>query len=69
MSTTVIAPARETTLTIPDEELEYAPVSGATPLREKVAKYYNHLYRQGKESQYSKDNICIVPGGRAGITR
>jgi len=38
-------------------------------LREKVAQYYNHLYRKGKESQYSKDNICIVPGGRAGITR
>lgn len=36
---------------------------------EKVAAYYNHLYRQGKESKYGKENVCIVPGGRAGITR
>lgn len=38
-------------------------------LREKVATYYNHLYRKGKESQYTAANVCIVPGGRAGITR
>jgi aspartate/methionine/tyrosine aminotransferase len=35
----------------------------------KIANYYNYLYRQGKESQYTADNICVVPGGRAGITR
>ena len=56
-------------MTIPDAELEYAPVTGLPELREKVADYYNHLYRQGKSSQYTKDNVCIVPGGRAGITR
>lgn len=38
-------------------------------LRVKVADYYNHLYRQGKESKYTVDNVCIVPGGRAGLTR
>jgi aspartate/methionine/tyrosine aminotransferase len=54
---------------IPDAELEYAPVTGLTPLREKVADYYNFLYRQGKESQYTAENVCIVPGGRAGVTR
>jgi hypothetical protein len=63
------APARDFTLHIPDAEVEYAPVTGLTELREKVAQYYNHLYRQGKASQYTTDNICIVPGGRAGITR
>ncbi|OAL40602.1 hypothetical protein AYO20_00338 [Fonsecaea nubica] len=26
-------------------------------------------YRQGKESQYSWENVCIVPGGRAGLIR
>jgi len=56
-------------MTIPEAELEYAPVTGLTELREKVSNYYNHLYRQGKSSQFTKDNICVVPGGRAGLTR
>ena len=56
-------------MTIPEAELEYAPVTGLTELREKVADYYNHLYRQGKTSQYTMDNVCVVPGGRAGLTR
>jgi len=51
------------TLSIPDDELEYAPVTGLKELRDKVAVYYNHLYRQGMESQYTSDNVCIVPGG------
>ena len=56
-------------MTIPEAELEYAPVTGLGELREKVADYYNHLYRQGKESQYTKENVCVIPGGRAGLTR
>ena len=63
------SPPRDFSMTIPDAELEYAPVSGLSQMREKVAQYYNHLYRQGKESKYSVENICIVPGGRAGLTR
>jgi aspartate/methionine/tyrosine aminotransferase len=63
------APARNFSMHIPDAELEYAPVTGLSELREKVAHYYNHLYRPGKSSQYTADNVCIVPGGRAGITR
>jgi aspartate/methionine/tyrosine aminotransferase len=63
------APSRNFTLNIPDSELEYAPVTGLHELRDKVSTYYNHLYRQGMESQYTADNVCIVPGGRAGITR
>lgn len=63
------APPRSFTMTIDDDELEYAPVAGTHDLRVKVAEYYNHLYRQGKESQYTAENVCIVPGGRAGITR
>ena len=55
-------------MTIPEAELEYAPVTGITELREKVANYYNHLYRTGKFSLCTKDNVCVVPGGRAGLT-
>lgn len=63
------APSRNFSMTIPEAELEYAPVTGLPELREKVASYYNHLYRQGKSSKYTLDNVCIVPGGRAGLTR
>lgn len=34
-----------------------------------MANLYNENYRQGKESQYSWENVCIVPGGRAGLIR
>jgi aspartate/methionine/tyrosine aminotransferase len=63
------APSRDFHLNIPDSALEYAPVVGNHELRTKVAEYYNHLYRQGKDSQYGPENVCIVPGGRAGIVR
>lgn len=26
-------------------------------------------HRKGKESQYTWENVCIVPGGRAGLIR
>jgi len=63
------APPRNFDLHISPDEIEYAPNTGILELREKVATYYNHLYRQGKSSQYTAANVCIVPGGRAGITR
>ncbi len=38
-------------------------------LREAVANLYNVTYRKGKISQYTYENVCIVPGGRAGLSR
>lgn len=38
-------------------------------MREAVAKLYNEHHRQGKSSQYTWENVCIVPGGRAGLIR
>ena len=38
-------------------------------LREAVANLYNQQYRQDKLSQYTYENVCIVPGGRAGLSR
>ncbi len=52
-----------------EEVLEYAPTTGTKQLRTAVADLYNHQYRQGKQSQYTANNVCIVPGGRAGLTR
>lgn len=48
---------------------EYGPTAGIKPLREAVANLYNHMHRQGKESQYTWENVAIVPGGRAGLIR
>jgi aspartate/methionine/tyrosine aminotransferase len=50
-------------------EREYAPTSGVKELREAVANLYNDHYRKGMESQYTYENVCIVPGGRAGLIR
>lgn len=48
---------------------EYASTAGIKELREAVANLYNHDYREGKESKYTYENVCIVPGGRAGLIR
>lgn len=56
-------------ITMPVDSLEYAPTTGVKDLRTAVANLYNQTYRQGKESQYTYENVCIVPGGRAGLSR
>ncbi|RAL59891.1 hypothetical protein DID88_000518 [Monilinia fructigena] len=48
---------------------EYGPTAGIKSLRAAVANLYNVHHRQGKESQYTWENVCIVPGGRAGLIR
>ncbi|KAK9894398.1 PLP-dependent transferase [Cystobasidium minutum MCA 4210] len=48
---------------------EYGPTTGIRELRHAVANLYNETYRQGKESKYTYENVCIVPGGRAGLIR
>lgn len=48
---------------------EYASTSGIKELRAAVANLYNDLYRHDKSSKYTYENVCIVPGGRAGLTR
>ena len=48
---------------------EYGPTAGIKGLRAAVANLYNVHHRQGKESQYTWENVCIVPGGRAGLIR
>lgn len=56
-------------INLPVDYREYAPTAGIKELREAVANYYNEEYRQGKASKYTYRNVCIVPGGRAGLTR
>ena len=63
-----IAP-RPQTINLSVGSREYGPTSGIKPLREAVANLYNAHHRQGKASQYTWENVCIVPGGRAGLIR
>ncbi|EIE89545.1 hypothetical protein RO3G_14256 [Rhizopus delemar RA 99-880] len=54
---------------ISEEAYEYASTSGIIPLKKAVANLYNEVYRKEKTSKYTEDNVCIVPGGRAGLSR
>ncbi len=63
------APARVDQIHIAEDDHEYAPVQGIDELRHAVAAYYNRMYRKGKSSQYTIENVCICPGGRVALTR
>lgn len=63
------APPKPTHVEMGPFEYEYASVTGIKELRTKVADLYNKRYRSGKKSQYTFENIAIVPGGRAGLMR
>ncbi|KAI0187647.1 pyridoxal phosphate-dependent transferase [Astrocystis sublimbata] len=60
---------RPTTIDVSIANREYGPTAGIKPLRAAVARMYNEMHRQGKDSQYSWENVAIVPGGRAGLIR
>ena len=59
---------RPNSIPISSAAREYGPTAGIKPLREAVANLYNEHYRQGKQP-YTWENVCIVPGGRAGLIR
>jgi len=63
------APARIETVTIRAPCQQYAPVAGSKDLRQAVADFYNAVYRRGRKSKYSRDNVSIASGGRLALTR
>ncbi len=63
------APPRIDTVRMSPSNHEYGPVMGQVELRQKVADLYNELYRQGKRSQYTHENVSIAGGGRVALTR
>jgi len=48
---------------------EYTNTAGLKELREAVANLYNTHHRTHSPSKYTWENVCIVPGGRAGLIR
>ena len=63
------APPRISEIKLVPSQHAYGPVEGARRLREKIADFYNQLYRQGKKSQYTYKNVSLAGGGRAALTR
>ena len=63
------APNRISQVSINPGANRYAAVPGEIALRQKVADFYNHFFRQGKTSQYTYKNVSIAGGGRAALTR
>ena len=63
------APPRVESIKLTPAQHAYGPVEGWKPLRQKVADFYNGLYRKGKKSQYTYENVCLAGGGRAALTR
>ncbi|MEI6728463.1 MAG: pyridoxal phosphate-dependent aminotransferase [bacterium] len=47
----------------------YAPASGTKELRQKIADYYNQIYRSNKTSKYSFKNVSVTGGGRNALMR
>ena len=63
------APPRIDVVTIDPRRHEYSPITGQVALRKKVASFYNTIYRQGKRSQYTWENVSISGGGRVALAR
>lgn len=63
------SPARIGTLPIEPQDHAYGPIEGIPELREAIADHYNRLYRVGKASKYTAENVAVAPGGRAALTR
>lgn len=67
--TSELGPFSLQTLEVNEENLHYSSVNGDWALRRAVAKYYNEIYRKGKSSLYTAENVAIVGGGRLALTR
>ncbi|CAG0959173.1 aspartate aminotransferase [Phycisphaerales bacterium] len=63
------APHRIAHFDINPADHAYGPVEGIPEYRQAIADHYNRLYRAGKASQYTIENVCVAPGGRAALTR
>ena len=63
------APERVSMISMEPGDHAYGPIGGSSELREAVAAHYNRLYRQGKSSQYTADNVSVAAGGRLVLSR
>lgn len=52
-----------------NSKIDATDFSQTSDLRAAVANLYNETYRKDKTSKYTYENVCIVPGGRSGLSR
>ncbi|CAJ1372648.1 unnamed protein product [Effrenium voratum] len=67
--TSELGPFHLKTFEVNEENLHYGSPNGDWALRRAVAKFYNEIYRKGKTSLYTAENVAIVGGGRLALTR
>lgn len=63
------APSRSRTAPCEESDYAYGPVAGTSELRQAIADHYNRLYRQGRRSLYSAENVAVSGGGRLALSR
>ena len=63
------APPRITHVDLSSSDQAYGPLGGSAEIRDAIAQTYNRLYRRGKKSQYSAENVSFAGGGRMALTR
>jgi aspartate/methionine/tyrosine aminotransferase len=63
------APPRYNQIQLEPTDHAYGPVEGLPELRQSIADHYNRLFRRGKSSQYTVDNVMVAAGGRLALTR
>jgi aspartate/methionine/tyrosine aminotransferase len=63
------APPRYSRLELAPHDHAYGPINGTPELRAAIAAHYNRLYRRGKASQYTADNVSVAAGGRLALSR
>ncbi len=63
------APPRISQIEMQPGDHAYGPIDGSVELRGAIAAHYNRLYRRGKNSQYTADNVSVAAGGRLVLSR
>lgn len=63
------APPRITKVELAPEDQAYGPLGGSIEVRDAIAQTYNRLYRRGKKTRYTADNVSFAGGGRLALTR
>ncbi len=63
------APPRYSAIKMEPGDHAYGPIGGTEELRTAIAAHYNRLFRRGKSSQYTADNVSVASGGRLMLTR
>lgn len=63
------APERFSGVSAQPQDHAYGPVGGIPILKQAVADHYNRLFRSGKRSKYTADNVAIAAGGRLALSR